>query len=65
MDLIIKKGIIIKSIKKLNGSSRGIQKINIDDVISIADRGEGNKEITFNNLKFSIKNKKLIIAQLV
>ena len=65
MDLIIKKGIIIKSIKKLNGSSRGIQKTNIDDVISIADRGEGNKEITFNNLKFSIKNKKLIIAQLV
>ena len=65
LEKTIQRGIILKSIEEILGNVRSISKVNIDDICELANRGEGNKEITFNNLKFSIKNKKLIIAQLV
>ena len=62
LDIIIRKRIILYSIKKIFGSTKGIEKIHIDDIIKLCNNNIGNKYLTPNkNTKIVIKNKKIYI----
>lgn len=59
---VIRKRIILYSIKKIFGSTKGIEKIHIDDIIKLCNNNIGNKFLTPNkNTKIVIKNKKIYI----
>jgi tRNA(Ile)-lysidine synthase len=61
-DIVIRKRIILYSITKLFGSTKGIEKIHIDDIIKLCSNNIGNKYLTPNkNTKVVIKNKQIII----
>lgn len=61
----IKQNLILYVIQKLLGTTRNIQKINVDDIIEMSNRNIGNKYTIVNkNLKVSIKNKKIIFTSL-
>lgn len=61
LDEVIKQKIVFITIEKMLGSTRNIEKNNIDDVIKMAQRNIGDKYILLNkNIKVLIKNKKII-----
>lgn len=61
-DRMIRKRLILYSIKKIFGSTKGIEKIHIDDMIKLCSNNIGNKYLTPNkNMKIVIKNKKIYI----
>ena len=61
-DVIIRKRLILYSIKKIFGTTKGIEKIHIDDIIKLCNNNIGNKYLTPNkNTKIVIKNKKIYI----
>lgn len=61
-ELVIRKRIILYSINKLFGSTKGIEKIHIDDIIKLCNNNIGNKYLTPNkNTKIVIKNKQINI----
>lgn len=63
LDKVIEKRIILYSIGKLFGSTKGIEKIHIDDIIKLCNNNIGNKYLTPNkNTKVVIKNKKIYIS---
>lgn len=62
LDRVIQKRIILYAINKLFGSTKGIEKIHIEDIIKLCNRNIGNKYLTPNkNTKVVIKNKKIYI----
>lgn len=59
---IITRNLILKSIEKLQGNIKNIQKVNIDDVIKLAEHNTGKKEIHINKvISAKILKQKLII----
>lgn len=61
-DTIIRKRLILYSIKKIFGSTKGIEKVHIEDIIKLCSNNVGNKYLTPNkNTKIVIKNKKIYI----
>ena len=59
-DEVIKSRIILYSVKKLFGSSQGIEKIHIDDIIKLCNNNIGNKYLTPNKkIKILLKDKKI------
>ena len=61
-DIVIRKRLILYSIKKIFGSTNGIEKIHIDDIIKLCSNNIGNKYLTPNkNTKIVIKNKQIYI----
>lgn len=61
-ELVIRKRIILYSINKLFGTTKGIEKIHIDDIIKLCSNNIGNKYLTPNkNTKIVIKNKQITI----
>ena len=59
-DEVIKSRIILYSVKKLFGSSQGIEKIHINDIIKLCNNNIGNKYLTPNKkIKILVKNKKI------
>ena len=65
LDLSVKQNLILFVIDKLTGSTRNIEKINIDDIIKICDGNIGNKYILINKkCKVMIENKKIIFIAL-
>ena len=65
LDNVIQKRIILYSIEKIFGTTRGIEKIHIDDIIKMCNKAEGNKYLTPNKyLKFLVKNNKIVIYRL-
>lgn len=66
-DEVIKNRVILYTIKLLNGSTQGIGKVHIKDIVKLCDNKIGNKYLTPNkNLKILIKNKKIFfISQVV
>ena len=57
---VIKKRLIIYTVTRLCGSSKGLEKIHIDDIIKLCDNNIGNKFLTPNkNLKILVKDKKI------
>ena len=59
-ETVIKNRIIILVTKNLFGSSEGIEKIHIQDLIKLCNNNIGNKYLTPNkNLKVLVKNRKI------
>lgn len=57
---IIKSRIILYTVKRLFGTSKGIEKIHIDDIIKLCENNIGNKYTMPNkNLKVLVQNKKI------
>lgn len=64
-DKVIKNRIILYTITELMGSSKGIEKIHIEDIIKLCANNIGNKFLLPNkNLKVLIKNKKIYFLSL-
>ena len=59
-DEVIKSRIILYTVKKLFGSSQGIEKIHINDIIKLCSNNIGNKYLTPNKkIKILVKDKKI------
>lgn len=57
---VIKNRLILLSTKQLMGSTQGIEKIHIEDIIKLCSNNIGNKYLTPNkNIKILIKDKKI------
>ena len=60
LDLIIRKKLVFYVINKLIGSTMGIEKIHVEDIIKLCSNNIGNKYLTpKKNIKVSLKNKQL------
>lgn len=60
LDEVLKNRIILITTKKMFGSTQGIEKINISDIIKLCNNNIGNKFLMPNkSLKVLIKNKKI------
>ena len=61
LDLGVQQNLVLYTISKLLGSTRNIEKVNVDDIIEMCRRNVGNKYMYPNkNLKILVKNKKII-----
>ena len=64
-EIVIKNRLILLTIKKLTGSSQGIEKIHIQDIIKLCSNNIGNKFLTPNkNIKVLVKDKKIYFTYL-
>lgn len=64
LEKVIKSRIIIYTINELLGTTNGIEKIHIEDVIKLCKNNIGNKYLTPNkNIKIMIKNKKIFFTR--
>lgn len=62
---VIAKRIILLAINKIFKTTRGIEKVHIDDIIKLCKKGEGNKYLTPNKYtKVLIKNNQIVIMQI-
>lgn len=60
LDEVLKNRIILITTRKLFGSTQGIEKVNIEDIIKLCNNNIGNKFLMPNkNLKVLIQNKKI------
>ena len=63
---VIKGRIVLYTITRLFNTSKGIEKIHIEDIIKLCERNIGNKFLTPNkNLKVLVKNHKIFFISLV
>lgn len=63
---VIQKNLILLAIKKVKGSTQGIEKVNIDDIIKLCNNNIGNKLIRpTKQLEIGIKNKKIYIKNII
>ncbi|MBQ8379445.1 MAG: tRNA lysidine(34) synthetase TilS [Clostridia bacterium] len=61
---VIKSKIILYTINNLLGSSQGIEKVNIEDIIKLCENNIGNKYLIPNkNIKILVKNKKIFFIK--
>lgn len=64
-DKAIQKRVVLYAINKLFGSTTGIEKIHIEDIVKLCNNNIGNKYLTPNKkTKIVIKNKKIYIEAL-
>ena len=64
-DIVIRKNLILYSINKLFGDTKGIEKVHIEDIIKLCNNNIGNKYLTPNKkIKIVIENKKIKIIRL-
>ncbi|MBO5349065.1 MAG: tRNA lysidine(34) synthetase TilS [Clostridia bacterium] len=65
LDSFIKSKIILLCVKKLFNSTKGVEKIHIEDIIKLCEKNVGNKYLTPNkNLKVAINKGKIIISKI-
>lgn len=61
---VIKSRLILLVTKQLMGSTQGIEKIHIEDIIKLCSNNIGNKFLTPNkNIKFLIKDKRIYVRR--
>ncbi len=61
-EVLMQKKIIFYAIQKLFGTTKGIEKIHMDDIIKLCNKGIGNKFLMPNQkTKIVIKNKKIYV----
>ena len=66
LDYLIKSRIIIYTIKNMFGTSNGIEKIHVEDIIKLCGNNIGNKYLTPNkNIKITVKNKKIYFEKIL
>lgn len=62
---LLQKRIILYSISKLFGTTKGIEKVHIDDIIKLCNNNIGNKYLTPNkHVKIGLQDKKLKITKI-
>ena len=60
LEKVIKSKILLYTISRIFGSSKGIEKIHIEDIIKLCSNNVGNKYLTPNkNIKVLVKNHKI------
>ena len=65
LGVVIQKRIILISIQKIFGTTKGIEKVHLEDIIKLCKNNIGNKFLTPNkNLKIVIKNKQIHISSI-
>ena len=65
LELVIKRRLIIYTINKVIGTTEGIEKINIDDIIKLIKRNIGNKYLTpTKKIKILVKKGKIFFIPL-
>lgn len=63
---VIQKKLILLAIKKVNGSTQKIEKVNIEDIIKLCNNNIGNKLLRpMKQLEVGIKDKKIYIKRIV
>ena len=63
---VIKSRLLLYTISRLFGTTKGIEKIHIEDVIKLCEKNIGNKYLTPNkNIKVLIKNQKIYFINLM
>lgn len=63
-DKVIQKKLILMGIEKIFGNTKGIEKINLEDIIKLCNNNIGNKFLKPNQrTKIEIKNKQIIIKE--
>lgn len=63
---VVQKNLILLAIKKVKGSTQGIEKVNIDDIIKLCNNNIGNKLIRpVKQLEIGIKNKRIYIKNII
>ena len=57
LDEVIKNRIVLEAIQKILGSTQGIEKIHVDDIVKLCSKNIGNKYLTPNkNIKVLVKD---------
>ena len=65
LELVIKRRVILYTISKVTGSTVGIEKVNIDEIIKLCKNNIGNKYLTpTKNIKILVKNRKVFFISL-
>ena len=63
LELVIKRRVILYTIRKVIGNTVGIEKVNIDEIIKLCQNNIGNKYLKpTKNIKIAIKNKKIFFT---
>ena len=63
LELVIKRRLILYTINELLGTTEGIEKVNIDDIIKLCNNNIGNKFLKpTKNIKILVKNKKIFFT---
>lgn len=63
LEIVIKKRILLYTITKLFGTSQGIERIHIEDMLKLCENNIGNKYLIPNKkMKILVKNKKIILS---
>lgn len=63
-DIVIQKGLILLGIENIFGNTKGIEKINLEDIIKLCNNNIGNKYLKPNlQTKIEIRNKQIIISK--
>ena len=66
LELVIKRRLILYTINELLGTTEGIEKINIDDIIKLCSNNIGNKYLMpIKNLKILIKKGKIFFEAVI
>lgn len=65
LEYVIKSRVLLDSINKLLGTTKGIEKINIEDMIKLCEKNIGNKYLIPNkNVKIFVKKGKIFFTKL-
>ena len=65
MEYVIKSRVLLYTINKLLGTTKGIEKINVEDMIKLCEKNIGNKYLIPNkNVKIFIKKWKVFFIKL-
>ena len=63
---VIKSRLLLYIISRLFGTTKGIEKIHIEDIIKLCEKNIGNKYLTPNkNIKVLVKNQKIYFINLI
>ena len=62
---MLQKRIILRAIKDLFGTTQGIEKIHVDDIIKLCNNNIGNKYLTPNkNTKVELVDKQIKVSRI-
>ena len=65
LEYVIKSRVLLYTINKLLGTTKGIEKINVEDMIKLCDKNVGNKYLIPNkNVKIFVKKGKIFLSKL-
>lgn len=63
-EIVLQKKVILLSIQKIFGNTKGIEKKHVEDMVKLCNNNVGNKYLTPNkNTKIVIKNKKIYLKK--